>query len=201
MSFTKKLCQLEIKFKLKTILKGLLVAALLVLPAKSSVELPSFVVGPIHPGFTVPSEDVVLFLSTGGLIEKAYLSAPALKNKICVVKLAASAAFQILLPACKERYYTKDAILGFHSAHVMFPDGMGLISPWTLNLIAEDLQQNNDRMIGTMLMSFFPMSYSGIKAALKDEMVLEGEAISVLHPWIKPVSECNSCPDYIKMIR
>jgi hypothetical protein len=191
----------EIRISFRFILATLLVAALLVLPAKSSTELPSYVVGPIGPGFMVPNEEVVVFISPGGHIETAYRAAPMLKDKICVVKLAASAAFQILLPACKERYYTKEALLGFHSAHVMFPDGMGLMSPWMLNQIADNLQQTNDQMIGTMLMSFFPMSYSGIRASMKDELALFGEAIMVLHPWIKPVSECTSCPDYIKMIR
>lgn len=60
----------------------------------------------------------VLIDSSGGRIDVAFVFAERLSklDATCYVKYAASAAFQVIMPACKRIVFTKNSTLSYHSA-------------------------------------------------------------------------------------
>lgn len=172
----------------------------LLLLAASGVAKVSYMIGYIEYNFRIPTEDIVVIDSSGGYVSVAERASVFFRNKTCVVKYAASAAFQIILPACKKRYYTPSGVLGFHSAHIQLEE-KEMFSPWYLEETAAMLRRLNDQMTINLLVSGFPMPHDNIQAHIRAESTLMGEQLEALGNWIRPVSECSECPDYIRNAR
>lgn len=162
-------------------------------------EQPPFIVGSIDVGMTIPPGDYVVIHSPGGRIDVAWQLGPQLKGKTCIIKGAASAALQILLPFCKERYYLPSGFVMFHSTHVMFPPD-AMFSQADLEMIAKDMALDTDRMIVHLMANGFPLSEAWLKKVVKEASLIKGKGLLHLHPWLLPVEQCFHCPEWIKML-
>ena len=151
----------------------------------------------ISEDFTVPdNEGIVIINSDGGHVAVAIDAAPKLYQVTCIVQRAASAALQVLLPACKERFYLPDASLQFHGAVVV---GSGQLSEWVARDILTALSHANTFFVNFMLSSGFPMPAASIRTGLKNETLFEGKDLGLLSPWIRPVSLCLTCPQNLDL--
>ena len=155
-------------------------------------------VGEVDRFFSIPPTKYLVINSPGGYVTTAFAAVHHLRNMTCVVSYAASAAWQILLPACKERYYLPWAVTAFHSTHV---DMYGPMNMWDTTDLAVALQETNIKMTNHMLSSGFPMGPKEFFKHLKEETVSRGKELDRFYPWIKPVSECNHCPLSWKRIK
>ena len=92
---------------------------------------------------------IVLFLnSSGGELNLSRSIANAFigKEVHCYVKYAASAAFQIILPACTRRFVTNNSVLHFHDTHMPLEVGQDFSE--RISMVATPLiQEENDRMV------------------------------------------------------
>lgn len=160
----------------------------------------NMVIGTIVEDFKIPPSEYLIFYSNGGNTDVAFMTGPALTNRTCIIKLAESAALQILLPFCKERYYLPEARVTFHASHIMAPHDV-LLSREDLKSAIIVLESTDALMIQHMLNFQFPLSQVWLKGAVKGNFTIAGSGLQNLHPWILPISECSHCPIWLKMLR
>jgi len=163
-------------------------------------------VGEIKHDTKAPTTEYVLIRSPGGSIQAANEIAYTMHNKICIVQYAASAALQIILPACKERYYVRGAVLMFHSAGFFAEDfihdyGKGFLNQTAFEIFYLTALDHNISMATKMLRS----GYSAANAqAIVDDMLKETTIHldkKSLGDWIRPVEECTHCQEFLNTLR
>lgn len=141
---------------------------------------------------------ILVIKSPGGVIDAAFSIVPHLGKVICVVDYAASAALQIVLPACEERYYLPWARVAFHSAHaqITLPPFQTLqLSEWDAVDLANSLAYENRRMLRHMLASGMPFSLKELVKHIREETEFRGPQISqAFGNWLRPISQCATCP-------
>lgn len=151
--------------------------------------------GQINEYYPIEPSRFYLINSPGGIIDTAFIAGVHLQGKTCIIKYAASAALQILLPYCKDRYYLPDAQIQFHSAHVVFFGfGSFMMSMWDAASIFESLVKDNKRMIQHMLSSGFPGTDKQVLQWAKDEVLWKGDDLGNFKGWARPIHECRHCP-------
>lgn len=178
----------------------LLVVGVLSITRASSASEEPYVLGGIKPvvigdiaedSIVLPSRFVVV-QSAGGFVDAAHRMGDSLGNVTCVVDRAASAALQILLPSCKDRYYLPWTQLQFHSAHMGVQGG---ISMWWAEQAYLRLKAANARMVDLLLRSGIPLSSDMLYFHLRLETFVEAPAITTFFgDWMKPISQCHHCP-------
>lgn len=181
-----------------------LVAGALSLPAASSSPsvagetgyrlggITPVVLGGILENTDIPPTRYLVVRSSGGIVHLADELGQKLGNVTCVVDYAASAALQLILPGCKERYYLPWGKIQFHSAHVGVS---GAVNMWWAQEAASRLEEANLLMIGRMLGSGLNITKDALYLHLMFETYADGDSITeVLGDWIRPISECAHCP-------
>ena len=152
----------------------------------------------IGPYTSLEPTRILVIKSPGGVINTAFSMVPHLGKVICVVDFAASAALQIVLPACDERYYLPWAVVAFHSAHAIImvpPFRPFAINMWDAAELTKTLEADNKRMLRHMLASGIPFSPNELLKHIKEETVFRGPQISqAFGDWLRPISQCASCP-------
>lgn len=155
--------------------------------------------GEIHENTKIPEKDYVIIDSNGGDIYHAFDIGGEFKDKTCIVKKARSAALQVILPFCKERYYLPDAVIQFHSAGLSPKDlakegEFELLTEPLLMVILESIQYSNVIMTMHMIESGIPLTMEQIYIGLMKNTTISGLSLKILHPWMLPISECSHCP-------
>jgi len=152
----------------------------------------------IGPYTSLEPTRILLVKSSGGVIDTAFSMVPHLGKVICVVGYAASAALQIVLPACDERYYLPWAMIAFHSAHAhipVMPFRPFVINMWDAAELTKRLEADNRRMLRHMRASGIPFSPRELLKHIKEETVFRGPQISrAFGDWLRPISQCATCP-------
>lgn len=98
-------------------------------------------------------QEVSIYInSPGGRLDSAKIIADDMRKRqsaACYVNFAASAALEIIMPACTTITIREDAVLKFHQVHVMFgPDSM--MSSKDLRAVADDIDKANAEMVKSM---------------------------------------------------
>lgn len=155
--------------------------------------------GTIEQDSVVPEGDYLYIWSPGGLVDKSFELLPEVENKTCIVFGAASAALMIILPACKERYYVRNANLVFHSAvyFLLFVE----LNQWNAQWAAQQLAEANERVLLHMIANGVPFTVDQLKYHMRNNTWFHKGNIKEWHPWILPVEECTHCPDWTKMVQ
>lgn len=97
-------------------------------------------------------QDIALFItSPGGIIDLAYDIAEVMKRHgrvdCYVLKEVDSAAFQIILPACRTRTALRSSKFGFHQTHAGFGPGTPMMNSAMLRRIADSLDMSTEMML------------------------------------------------------
>lgn len=150
----------------------------------------------IKPDTQLPNSPYILIASRGGNVEQAFYLATLLQDKICIVLYADSAALQIILPACKERYYVPHANFGFHTAGRMINERH--YSPWAAQAYYESIMKVNKRMADHMIKSGLSYTEETLLNHMKNDTIIKD--MSFFKGWIKPVEQCEECPFYTKLL-
>lgn len=165
----------------------------------NGVELPQL--GPIGTYYPIEDGEIFVINSPGGIIDSAFMAGIRLQGKTCIVKHAASAALQILLPFCKHRYFLPDAMVQFHSSHVMYTVlGTIMFSMWDAQEMADKLSEHNTRMIQHMIASGIPLLPQEILEHARKETIWRAPELGKLGTWIQPIQECKHCPEALREV-
>lgn len=182
---------------MQSIIATLLMIFTPLMATQSEGESPFF--GAIEEDSVVPEGDYLLINSPGGLVNKSFELLPDVEGKTCIVFNAASAALMIILPACKERYYVKNANLVFHSAvYFLF---FAELNQWNAEWAAQQLREANERVLLHMVSHQIPFTPEVLNYHMQQNTWFHGEDIKVWEPWILPVEQCTHCPDWTKMLQ
>lgn len=182
-------------------------AAVLLVCAGSALASDQLNQVPVFHGYVEEDTEIeldgnyIVIYSLGGNTDVAWEEGKKLQGKTCIVMSAASAALQILLPYCKERFYFPDkGSIQFHSTHLVYV-GTCALNVYDAVEAVTSLTKSNTRMISHMLESGFPLSETWLHKALREEYLFKGKGLEHLHPWLRPVTECFHCPTWLQMLR
>lgn len=118
--------------------------------------------------------------SPGGNIDTAKMIAEEMGrlNVTCYVENAASAALQIIMPACSRVYANPDSRFIFHSAHAM---GMIMLSEMTAAEMVVHLKTHNELMAENLTRRYNRKDTIGCNKEMKEKLSRYSQKCVVMH--------------------